>query len=145
MEAERTTLETKRALVIASLVCLILWVPAHRLLVLRFDLNPWKFGGFAMYAEPVPKIGIGFFTELDGALVPLRIAARPEDQALFVSFFETRKHAGMLVPPDALADQIFESDPAVDALTIVITRRRLDPVSARLQVGRHDYRYRRGE
>ncbi len=42
-----------RAAAAAGLVALVaLWPIAHVVLVRKFDLNPWKLGGFAMYAVP---------------------------------------------------------------------------------------------
>jgi hypothetical protein len=133
----------KRRIVVAVLACLLLWVPIHRLLVHRFDLNPWKFGGFAMYAAPAPKIGIGFYTEKDGALTPLHLASHSEDQPLFLEFFATRKHMGMLARPDVLAARVFERAPPREALAIIITSHHLNPVSARIEATQHGYRYQR--
>jgi len=134
----------KRRLVLGMLAALLAWVPVHRWLVLRLDLNPWKFGGLAMYAAPAPKIGIGFYsTTGDGVLAPLEIPSRAEDQPLFLDFFARRRHAGMLVRPDALAARIFALDPSLQDLAIVITRRSLDAETARVVARRRGYRYRR--
>ncbi len=137
------TLRTKSRLAAAVLGGLLLWVPGHKLLVERFDLNPWKFGGFAMYAVPAPKIGIGFYTEENGSLVPLRMQSHPDDQPLFLDFFSTRKHMGMWARPDALATRVFERNPAIDQLAIVITSQHIDPQTAKLEKTQRGYRYQR--
>lgn len=137
------TLRAKRRLAVAILAGLMLWVPIHKLLVDRFDLNPWKFGGFAMYAVPAPKIGIGFYTEQAGALVPFRMQSHAEDQPLFLDFFATRKHMGMWARPDALAVRVFERNRTIDNLAIVITSQHIDPETARLEKIQRGYRYQR--
>jgi hypothetical protein len=39
---------------IALVSALGIWPPVHIALVQVFDVNPWKFGGWAMYASPKP-------------------------------------------------------------------------------------------
>ncbi len=138
------TLEFKKRLVAILIVAYLLWGGVHRWLVHRFEINPWKFGGMAMYATPAPKISIAFYREGEnGALAPLPIASRPEDQPMFLRYFENRRHAGMLLPPDALATRIFMERRDVDTCNIVITRRSLDPETATIVSSRRGYPYQR--
>ena len=42
-----------KARVVGTLLLLVaVWPLAHRQLVVRFDVNPWKLYGFAMYCTP---------------------------------------------------------------------------------------------
>ena len=42
----------KRRLVAAGLLLFALWPPLHFALVRRYDVDPWKLFGFAMYSVP---------------------------------------------------------------------------------------------
>jgi len=42
----------KRRLALALLAFVAAWPLVHRALVARFELDPWKHAGFAMYAAP---------------------------------------------------------------------------------------------
>lgn len=136
-------LARKRRLAVAVLAAYLVWGGVHRWLVQRFDVNPWKLGGMAMYATAAPKITIGFYREVDGRLEPLRITSRAEDQPLFLRYFEHRRHAGLLLRPDALARRIFAERSEVDTLAIVVTRLELDAETATIVASRRGYRYQR--
>ena len=44
-----------KTLIAVGLLCMVGgWPPIHRALVWRFELNPWEFFGWAMYAAPRP-------------------------------------------------------------------------------------------
>lgn len=137
------SLRTKQRLAFAVLAAYLCWGPVHRWLVARYDLNPWKFGGMAMYATAAPRIGIGFYRDVEGRLEPLEIRGRPSDHPLFLEYYQARRHAGQWARPDALAEWIFAHTDA-DAIAIVVTRRMLDPETDRIVGGRRGYRYRRG-
>ncbi len=42
----------KQKIACLVLLGLFLWPIAHHLLVLKYDISPWRFGGFAMYCVP---------------------------------------------------------------------------------------------
>lgn len=135
---------TKKRLAASLVIGYLLWGGVHRYLVHRFEINPWKFGGMAMYAIPAPKISIGFFEPRpDGGLRPLEISREPADQPLFLRYFQDRRHAGRLLPPDALAERIFAQRQDVDACAIVVTRLSLDSETATIVSSRRGYRYHR--
>ena len=49
-------IRTKRRLVVFGLAAFTIWPLVHRGLVARYDTNPWRLFGWAMYCVPRPKL-----------------------------------------------------------------------------------------
>jgi len=119
-----------------------LWPFGHRLLVAFATINPWKLGGFAMYAAPAPPLVIALYTLRDGQLARIDPAALPVQLRGTLQRFEIARHAlGELRRPDALAREILAATPAMSQLSIVVQRTVLRPDDARLGVERMQYSY----
>jgi hypothetical protein len=129
--------------VAAGVVLLVaLWPLVHRVLVARFDVNPWKLGGFAMYATPAPPLVVAVFGLRDGKLVRVTPQTLPLAQRDALRRFEIERHAlGELRRPDALAREILAADASLDQLSVVVQRTTLDRASARLASERMQYSY----
>ena len=99
--AGRASTTAKRRIVLALLVVLALWPPVQHALVQRYGLNPWKFFGFAMYAQPriIPIVDVYVFDE-GGRRRPL---LRPDEQRAVETFQLRREVWGELEAPDELA------------------------------------------
>ncbi len=136
--------ESKRGLVATLIALYILWIPVHFLVAQRFEINPWKLCGLAMYATPQPRVAITLFEVREGGLEPLWIEARVQDQQLYLDYMERRRQLGHLAPPDGLAEHLFALKPDVDHLAIVITRTAMN-ADAILADQRTGYEYRRDE
>ena len=134
----------KERLIFALLVVMVLWLPVHRWLVVRFETNPWKLAGWAMYVQPQPQVHLELF---DAGGPELRRLPIDQTAAPFVGavgkFLPRRQHAGLLVRPDGLAEVVFEVQPEVEHLAIVVTHTVLDPATARTVPKRFGYRYSR--
>lgn len=57
----------KRRIVFVLLLAFALWPLVHHALVRSLDLNPWKYGGWAMYTVPVISPEIALFVVREGA------------------------------------------------------------------------------
>ena len=54
------------------LVFVALWPFVHLGLVARYEINPWKLGGFAMYTTPVPPVQVVLFEQgRAGGMTPI--------------------------------------------------------------------------
>lgn len=136
--------QTRRRLILGLLLAMVAWLPVHRWLVVRFETNPWKLAGWAMYVVPQPRVQVDFFDAGGDELEPLAVAQTLEPQRTAVGrFLLRRKHAGNLVRPDALATAVFAVRPEVEHLAVVVTHTVLDPETARLVPKRFGYRYQR--
>ena len=98
----------KRKLLAALLLALALWPFAQRALVARFDVNPWKLAGFAMYATPAPPLLVAVLVPEGDAFTPLAAHTLEAEARAALEQFQMRRHAvGALVEPSALAAQVF--------------------------------------
>lgn len=136
--AEPRTLRAKQRIVVTILCVLALWPVGQRLLVARYDLNPWKFFGWAMYCRPPATIDLEIRapgTESAAVTVPADWGRRT------ARFLYWRKHAGALVRPRRLGRILLELNPGLHEVEIVVTHTRLDSTSARIVSRSFDYRY----
>jgi hypothetical protein len=132
----------KRAVALAVVLLVAVWPLGHRLLVAFAAVNPWKLGGFAMYAAPAPPLVIALYGLRDGQLARIDPATLPLQLRASLQRFEVARHAlGELRRPDALATEILAATPAVSQLSIVVQRTVLRPDDARLAVERMQYSY----
>lgn len=132
----------KPAVAIAVVLLAAIWPLCHRLLVASAAINPWKLGGFAMYAAPAPPLVIALYGLRDGQLARIDPAALPLQVRASLQRFEIARHAlGELRRPDALAREVLAATPAVSQLSIVVQRTALRPDDARLAVERMQYSY----
>ena len=140
------SLAVKRNLVAALLSLMVAWLPVHRWLVVRYEVNPWKFAGWAMYVAPPPVVEIEFLRTDGDRLSPLPFReTSPKHRDAVVKFLLRRGHAGNLVRPDGLVAEIFAVVPEADQLAIVVTHTVLDPETAMLVRKRFGYRYERSQ
>ena len=132
----------RRAVATAVVASAALWPLVHRGVVARFDVNPWKLGGLAMYAAVTPPVLVGLFEARPGGYrvidprpLPLWVRQRLEG-------FERERHAlGDLRRPDDLARAVLEARPDLAELSLLVQRMRLDPSSAAMVSRKVRYRY----
>ena len=124
------------------LLVALLWPPVQRFLVQRHDVNPWKLGGFAMYAAPTPPVLVVMLEATPVGLRPLdprrlSAAVRREHDA-----FRMRRHVlGALHEPDALARAVLAERPDLPGIIVAVQRMKLDPRAARMTSRRDRYVY----
>lgn len=125
---------------IAALIAVFLWPPVHHGLVRSFDLDPWSFFGWSMYAVPNLRLNVRA-ARLEAGSAPDWNAISPALYGPMRAYALKRQRWGELLPPDALAEQIFAEQPEHPGLLIRVRRWVIDRDSARLQPRDRDYRY----
>jgi hypothetical protein len=135
------TFRAKQRTVFVFLVLLAAWPLVHRSLVHSWRVDPWSFGGWAMYCTPHLDLRVGASAEHRGRPVarPLPAAAGPAA----IAFGERRMYHGRFALPDELARTVLDGMPEADGVTVLIERRELDPRSARIWSDVEEYRYER--
>lgn len=134
----------KRNAALALLAFVALWPLAHRGLVARTGMDPWKLGGFAMYASPTFPVLVGVFVPQEGSLALLEESSLPAEARAVLERFRTQRAAlGRLREPTDVARAVLAVRSEIPAVTIVVQRTALDPRSARTVTSRQLYGYER--
>ena len=128
----------RRRVMLAIVVFVLVWPIAHAGLVARYQLDPWEFFGWSMYALPGARVQVLVEVERDGEIHPLR--AMGEMRQRVQRFARRRNALGLLVSTEPLATEIFAADSTIDAVIIVTREITLDRETTRL-VG-HDAQHR---
>jgi hypothetical protein len=136
---------TKRNIIAGLLLFVALWAVAHRALVVRHGVDPWKLGAFAMYATanlPVLVAAVGTSpqkgtTVIDETTLPPWVRDRLD------RFHLERGALGTLRDPADVGQLLLATRPDLTAVTILIQRSTLDPATARIDVATPRYVYQR--
>jgi len=129
----------------ALVVGVALWPPVHRLLVLRWDLDPWKLGGFAMDATWHGSAVALFEPQAGGLHLVDETTLGPEARRALATFRARRRTLGRWADPDEAVRHIHADRPDLEHLVLVIQRLWIDPDTGRLASEREILPYRRGE
>ena len=121
----------KRRVIIIGLVVFTLWPLAHRALVARFEINPWKLFGWAMYCVPNPKTSIQVY-ELKGDRMR-RLAPEGADDVDMGTYNFRRGILGRLASPKDLVHRTFQRHPDFEGLSVVVDRYHVDWQTALLK------------
>jgi hypothetical protein len=131
-----------RTVLVAVLLMAGLWPFAHHVLVERWEANPWKFAGWAMYTEPVPPVLVALFEPRDGGFVYLQeLSLAPVVLAELDRFKARRRELGRLVSPDDLARVALGARQDLFSVSVLVQRFRLDPKTAMITTTRQRYDY----
>ncbi len=132
----------KRAIVGFVLVWAGLWPLAHRALVARYDVNPWKLSGWAMYATPKPPVVVAAFSlSEDGLAILDERRMRPRVRHA-LDQFRVRRHAlGKLAEPNQAGAAILNNHPELTAIVIMVQTYSLDPETALMTSVLDQYAY----
>ena len=135
----------RQRIAIGLLVFVAAWPLAHRALVARFDVNPWKLSGFAMYTTATPPVLVVLMVEdptPPAALRPLDEVGLPADTRDAIDAFRRDRHAlGRLVSPDTAAQSVLHARPDLDHVLVVVQRMWLDPSTASMDSEKQNYLY----
>ncbi len=136
------SLANKQRLVAALLLCLALWPIAHRTLVVRARLDPWRFFGWAMYCTPKMPVMVQLIAQQGAARIPLATESLSRPLRDAVNRL-SRKRAlwGTLQNPDRVGARLLAEQPDADAVEIVLRHWYLDAASATIKEQRYKYRY----
>jgi hypothetical protein len=136
----------KRNTVAALLAFTALWPLAQRGLVARFQVDPWKLGGFAMYATPTLPVLVAAFGGRTGGFVLLDESTLPADVRARLDRFRVERVAlGRLREPRDSARAILAARPDLHGVVLVVQRTTLDPRTARTRAERERYVYDRAQ
>jgi hypothetical protein len=109
--------------------------------VARFEIDPWKLGGFAMYATPSLPILVATFTPEAGRLTLLDESSLPAGVRARLDRFRVERVAlGRLREPRDAARAILAARPELHGL-VVVQRATLDPRTARTTASRERFVY----
>jgi hypothetical protein len=132
----------KRNAVAALLAWVALWPLAQRALVARFEIDPWKLGGFAMYAAPTLPVLVGIFAPEAGRLALLDEATLPAEARARLDRFRVERVAlGRLREPRDAARAILAARPELHGVVLVVQRTTLDPRTARTRTSSERFVY----
>lgn len=125
------TLAAKQRLVVGVLAGLAAWPLAHRLLVARYDLDPWRFFGWAMYCTPKLPAEVHLFAFENGERVEVPLASLGDPQRRAVDSLRDRREVwGRLASPARAAAALLDARPAAAAVEVVVEKWYLDPATA---------------
>ncbi len=120
--------EARRKAMVGIGVAVLVWPFVHLGMVAQARIDPWELFGWAMYSKPAARVQVAVDVEREGRLVPLRamglLRRRVGDYA------RARTSLGRFARPDDLLTAIFESDPSIEAVELVLREVSLDVGSA---------------
>ena len=122
--------EARQKAMVGILLAVFLWPVVHLGLVARAGIDPWELFGWAMYSRPAARVQVAVDVERAGRLVPLR--AMGEMRRRVGDYARGRTALGRFARPDDLLTAIFESDPSIEAVELVLRDVSLDLDSALL-------------
>jgi hypothetical protein len=135
----------KRRLALGLLGFVALWPLAHRALVARFEIDPWKLSGFAMYATPSLPVLAAVLVPREGKLELLDEAALPVAAREALARFRVERLAlGRLRAPDGVARALLAARPDLAGCAVLVQRTTLDPRTARMRRSAESFAYDRG-
>lgn len=134
----------KRTAVAALLLFVALWPLAHRVLVARRHVDPWKLGAFAMYATPNLPVLVAAVGSGPNGVAPIDEARLPAWMRERLDRFRVERLAlGHLRDPADVGRHLLLARPDLAAVQILVQRSWLDPATARIQVATPRYVYER--
>jgi hypothetical protein len=136
------TLAGKQRLVVAVLAVLAAWPLAHRALVVRYDLDPWRFFGWAMYCTPKLPATVALFAIEDGVRTPVEIRSLPRaDRRAVYALRRRRGLWGTLASPARAGRVLLAARPEADAVEVVVNKMFLNPATASIDTHVETHRF----
>ena len=138
------SLAARARAVVVLLFLVAAWPYAHRVLVERYHLDPWRYFGFAMYCYPKSDVSVGFFVPDQGGLRVVPRAAVPEDVERELRRYRNERRTDGSLEPERIARGLKAS---LGAQTLLVQVRHLhfDTRSASFRERVVDYLYRGGD
>jgi hypothetical protein len=134
----------KARLVLAGLIVLLSWPFAHYRLVQEYELDPWRFFGFAMYCRPTLPVEVTLEVQAGADRLRLEEEDLPLDgRRVTAGFRRARTLLGRLHPPGSVAAWAFRTYPTAREVAVEVRRAVIDPATGRVAVEARPYRYRR--
>jgi len=138
------TLAAKQRLVVSVLAVLALWPLSHRLLVWRYDLDPWRFFGWAMYCTPKLPAEVSLFALESGARVSVELGSLTRDQRRAIHALRRRRSLwGTLASPARAGAALLDARPEAEAVEVEVEKWYLDPATGSIDTHVETYRFAR--
>jgi hypothetical protein len=125
----RVETRTKKRIFLGVLCAFLFWPFIHYAVVRRWHLDPWRFGGFAMYTRPPSTVTVRFSGRIgDRPLTPdvLRAALGAESSRVD-ELLRRRKLWGDLATPEDVARLALSRLPGLTQLVITLVTIDLEP------------------
>ena len=136
------TLAGKQRLVVAVLAALAVWPLAHRALVWRYDIDPWRFFGWAMYCTPKLPADIDLFAIEDGARVAVELRSLTREQRRAIHSLRRRRSLwGTLASPARAGAALRAARPQAEAVEVVVSKWYLDAATATIATHVETHRF----
>lgn len=139
------SLRTKQRIVAAAVIGLAVWPLAHRVLVARYRVTPWRLFGWAMYCSPKLPVRVTIQGVSGGERTRLAItdAGNHALRRAIVGFSRRRGVWGALVEPDGIGALALAKHPQTEAVDVEVEHLYLDPATALIASQRYTYTYTR--
>jgi hypothetical protein len=132
----------KRNAIAVLLGFVALWPLAHRGLVARLGIDPWKLSGFAMYATPSLPVLVSLVVPERAGPAPLDEAALPAWVKAELDRFRVERLAlGRLREPAAEARALLVARQNLSSLAVLVQKSTLDADTGRITTSTERYVY----
>ena len=136
------TLAGKQRLVVAVLAALAVWPLAHRALVWRYDIDPWRFFGWAMYCTPKLPAEVALFAVEHGVRVPVEPSSLSDEQREAIDALRARRSLwGTLASPARAGAAPRAARPEAAAVEGGVPTWHLDPATATIATHEETHRF----
>jgi hypothetical protein len=135
----------KRTFVLALLIAFTLWPAVHLTLVRVYGVNPWKLGGWGMYAVPQlqPSVRVFGLTADEVGVYELRMMPSGLQPAI-ERFLGRRRALGDLASPDVLAAELLGHYRGIDGVRLQVRQPVLERRSGMIRETIRTFEYPRG-
>jgi hypothetical protein len=118
----------KKRILLAVLALLAVWPLVHMGLVARYEIDPWRFFGFAMYAVPSSYQYVHEVELRDGREVNIHHSWLDEESlAAHLTLMRKRAVLGKFAEPHELAASLLKARPEMSGLKILVHRDVVSP------------------
>lgn len=132
----------KERAVFTFVTVLAVWPLVHIALVKRFDMSPWRFGGWGMYSQPTRAIQLSIAVEEGGEVVRIHHTSLPPELVGRIREFNRRRDAlGTLLLPEAIAESVLELHPNAQSAILTVSTFQVAADSALMEKRSQTYRY----
>ena len=130
------------------LLAFAIWPLVHHVLVVRYEISPWRLFGWSMYCHPRTPVGVQLYAvrpvsaEQPEGRRPIRMKEVPQRLGQQIDRFTKRRAVyGRLLRPDEMAQAVFVRWRRIEGLDIVVSRFHLEPSTGMYERHSRTYSY----
>ncbi len=118
------SLGAKKKLLAGILLVLGVWPGVHLFLSSRYQIDPWEFFGWGMYALPSPQVHV----RIEQLVAGRPLLVRPSDSTLerLDTFARERSRFGLFASVDELGRDLLALEPEMQGIVVIVRRWELD-------------------